>query len=177
MLSKSLGNDFTIIEDGVCGRTVALDDPMFVGRNGLKSIENSIRSNSPIDLLIIMLGTNDLKYFYRMTAEKITENCGKLIDKAISSCENPDSIQILLISPILLGENILSINSTYNAQSVKTSHSLAKEFENLAKKKNCYFLAAENYAVASDVDCEHMTAAEHKKLATAIEKEILKIFK
>ena len=117
---------FTIIEDGVCGRTLALDDPMFVGRNGLKSIENSIRSNSPIDLLIIMLGTNDLKYFYRMTAEKITENCGKLIDKAISSCENPDSIQILLISPILLGENILSINSTYNAQSVKTSHSLAK---------------------------------------------------
>ena len=84
LLSKSLGDDFTIIEDGVCGRTLALDDPMFSGRNGLKSIENSIRSNSPIDLLIIMLGTNDLKYFYRMTAEKITENCGKLIDKAIS---------------------------------------------------------------------------------------------
>ena len=60
---------------------------------------------------------------------------------------------------------------------MRTLHSLAKEFENLAKKKNCYFLAAENYAVASDVDCEHMTAAEHKKLATAIEKEILKIFK
>ena len=177
LLSKSLGDDFTIIEDGVCGRTLALDDPMFVGKKEIKSIENSIRSNSPIDLLIIMLGTNDLKYLYRMAAEKITENCGKLIDKAISSCENPDSIQILLISPILLGENILSINSTYNAQSVKTSHSLAKEFENLAKKKNCYFLAAENYAVASDVDCEHMTAAEHKKLATAIEKEILKIFK
>lgn len=177
LLSKSLGNDFTIIEDGVCGRTVALDDPMFSGRNGLKSIENSIRSNSPIDLLIIMLGTNDLKYFYKMTAEKITANCGKLIDKAISSCGNPNSLQILLISPILLGENILSINSTYNAQSVKTSHSLATKFENLAKKKNCYFLAAENYAVASEVDCEHMTAAEHKKLATAIEKEIRKIFK
>ena len=46
---------------------------------------------------------------------------------------------------------------------------LATEFENLAKKKNCYFLAAENYAVASEVDCEHMTAAEHKKLATVIE--------
>ena len=63
LLSKSLGDDLTIIEDGVCGRTLAIDDPMFVSRNGLKSIENSIRSNSPIDLLIIMLGTNDLKYF------------------------------------------------------------------------------------------------------------------
>ena len=63
LLSKSLGDDFTINEDGVCGRTLAIDDPMFVSRNGLKSIENSIRSNSPIDLLIIMLGTNDLKYF------------------------------------------------------------------------------------------------------------------
>lgn len=91
LLSKSLGDDFTIIEDGVCGRTLALDDPMFVGRNGLKSIENSIRSNSPIDLLIIMLGTNDLKYFYRMTAEKSQKTAESLLIKLFL----PVKIQIL----------------------------------------------------------------------------------
>lgn len=175
LLSKSLGDNFKIIEDGVCGRTIALDDPMFSGRNGLKSIENSIRSNSPIDLLIIMLGTNDLKYFYGMTAKKIAQNCGRLIDKAVFSDEE-SSIKILLISPVLLGDNILSVSPTYNTQSVTASRLLAAEFEALSKRKNCYFLAAEDYAKASEVDCEHMTAAEHKKLAKAIEEKIRQIF-
>lgn len=176
LLSRSLKDDFIIIEDDLCGRTVALDDPFCAGRNGLESIENSIKSNSLIDLIIIMLGTNDLKYFYGMTAKKIAENCGRLIDKAVASCENSDSIQVLLVSPILLGENILMINSTYNEQSVIASHSLAKEFEELAEEKCCYFLAAENYAKASDIDCEHMNEIEHKKLAVAVEGKIREIF-
>lgn len=176
LLSKSLKDDFIIIEDGLCGRTTALDDPFCAGRNGLKSIENSVKSNSPINLLIIMLGTNDLKHIYGMTAKKIAENCGSIIDKALDSCENSDSMRVLLISPILLGEDILSLNTTYNTQSVSASHSLAKEFEALSKEKNCYFLAAENYAKASAADCEHMTASEHKKLAIAIEEKIREIF-
>lgn len=176
LLSKSLKEDFIIIEDGLCGRTTALDDPFCEGRNGLKSIKSSIKNNSPIDLLIIMLGTNDLKHIYKMTAKKIAENCGRVIDKAFDYCENPDSMRILLISPILLGENILALNTTYNTQSVSASHSLVNELKALAKEKNCYFLSAENYAKASEVDCEHMAASEHKKLATAIEEKIREIF-
>lgn len=176
LLSNSLKDNFTIIEDGLCGRTVALDDPFCDGRNGLKSIGNSVRENSPIDLLIIMLGTNDLKAFYGMNAKKIAENCGKLIDKALDSCENPSTMKILLVSPILLGKNILAINSAYNTQSVTASHLLSKEFKALAEEKNCYFLAAENYAKTSDLDCEHMSSEEHKKLAVAIERKIREIF-
>lgn len=176
LLSNSLKDNFTIIEDGLCGRTTALDDPFCDGRNGLKSIGNSVRENSPIDLLIIMLGTNDLKAFYGMTAKMIAENCEKLIDKALDSCENPNAMKILLVSPILLGKNILSINSTYNIQSVTASHSLSKEIKVLAEKRNCYFLAAENYAKTSDLDCEHMTSEEHKKLAVVIESKIREIF-
>lgn len=176
LLANSLKDNFIIIEDGLCGRTTALDDPFCDGRNGLKSIENSVRKNSPIDLLIIMLGTNDLKVFYRMTAKKIAKNCGKIIEKALAFCENSDSIKILIVSPILLGENILAINSTYNIQSITVSHLLSKELKALAEEKNCHFLSAEDYAKASELDCEHMAPDEHKKLAVAIESKIREIF-
>lgn len=177
LLAKSLGADFNIIENGVCGRTTALDDPFVSGRNGLAEINDVMKKYAPVDLVILMLGTNDLKTFYEMTAASITENCGRVIDRILNPAYGRNEVpKVLLISPILLGENILAVKADYNQASVDASQSLAAEYEALAKEKSCYFLRAEDFAKPSPLDCEHMNESNHKKLALAIEDTVKKVF-
>ena len=50
-----------IIEEGLCGRTLCLDDPYDEDRNGTKMISMVLKTHAPIDVVFIMLGTNDAK--------------------------------------------------------------------------------------------------------------------
>lgn len=176
LLAKALGEDFCVIENGVCGRTNALDDPRADGRNGLSTIESIMDKYSPIDLVILMLGTNDLKSFYGMTAKSIAQDCERVIEKILLpqySINKPP--KILLVSPILLGENILSIKSYYDETSIKVSRLISTEYEALARDRNYYFMRAEDFAEPSPIDCEHMDEIGHKNLAAALENAVKEI--
>ncbi|WP_166416572.1 GDSL-type esterase/lipase family protein [Cochlodiniinecator piscidefendens] len=76
-----------LIEECLPGRTTVHDDPEFMGdiMNGLRHLPVALKSHSPLDTLIIMLGTNDLKSRFNPSAEKIAKNIGKLIDCAIKT--------------------------------------------------------------------------------------------
>lgn len=174
LIAQALGENFRVIENGVCGRTTAMDDPRAAGRNGLADIDSVMEQYSPVDLVILMLGTNDLKTFYGMNERKIAENCGRIIDKI----ENLKygAPKILLVSPILMGDNILSIKPLYDKNSLIVSRSIAAEYEMLAKEKGCFFMRAEDYADPSSVDCEHMDEVGHRNLARAIAAKVKEIF-
>ena len=60
ILQSSLGDGFRVIEEGLCGRTTCFDDPFSPNRNGLAYLTVALETHCPLDLLIIMLGTNDL---------------------------------------------------------------------------------------------------------------------
>ena len=78
-VAEFLGKDYRIIDEGLCGRTTSFDDPLTYGLNGLSTLEPIIKSHSPLDLLVVMLGTNDCKGYFGATARNIMEGLRRLV--------------------------------------------------------------------------------------------------
>ena len=79
ILQKLLGNEYRIIEEGLNGRTTVFEDPSKAGRNGKAYLEVCLESHKPIDLIIISLGTNDLKTKFSASENVIAQNMRRLI--------------------------------------------------------------------------------------------------
>ena len=80
-LQAMLGSDYRVLEEGLNGRTTMFDCPMEDHRNGLNDIDVALLTHAPIDLVVIMLGTNDTKIAFRMTDYIIAHGIERLIDK------------------------------------------------------------------------------------------------
>src|SRR5690242_20379631 len=95
-----------VVEEGLNGRTTLWDDPFAEGRNGKTHLLPCLRSHAPIDLLVIMLGTNDLKTIFARAAHEIALGAGTLVDIALASGTGPGAgpPRVLLVSPPRLGE-------------------------------------------------------------------------
>ena len=101
LLSKYLGENYSIKEEGLSGRTTVFPDPLFEGLDGLSYISPCLMTHEPVDLLIIMLGTNDTKERFGATASNIAKGLERLTKKAISTTEAwRDKPNILLIAPL-----------------------------------------------------------------------------
>ena len=68
VLADLLGPEFTVIEEGCNGRTTVFDDPLEGWKNGLDYLKPCLNSHKPIDLVILMLGSNDLKDIFHASA-------------------------------------------------------------------------------------------------------------
>lgn len=95
----TLGEEYTVIEEGLCGRTAVFDDPLNEGMNGLAYLNPCLMSHSPIDYLIIMLGTNDCKERFSATPKNIADGMKRLIMKAKHTDAWRENQQILLLAP------------------------------------------------------------------------------
>ena len=105
VMAKALGDGFEVIEEGLNGRATVFESPLAPGRNGLPYLTPCLLSHTPVDLVTIMLGTNDLKSAYGLTAPEISGGAGVLVDAARSSLSGPDGDppRVLLVSPVPLG--------------------------------------------------------------------------
>ena len=81
LLEKYLGNGYIVREEGLSGRTTVFEDPLFEGLSGLSAIFGCLMSHEPVDLLIIMLGTNDTKERFGCNAENIAKGLERLTKK------------------------------------------------------------------------------------------------
>jgi len=159
--------DYRICEEGLVGRTTVFEDATRIGRNGSKLLPVLLETHSPIDTVILMLGTNDCKAVNKASPKVITMGLEVLV-KQIKSF-NP-STRIVLVSPILLGEKVYleDFDPEFNQQSVLTSKELKAYFRRLAEEYDCKFLAASDVAEPSEIDQEHMDEISHKALAEHI---------
>ena len=72
IMASCLGDDWTVVEEGLPGRTTVFDDPIEgQHKNGLRMLRGLLESHREIDLVIIMLGTNDLKFRFSVSATDI----------------------------------------------------------------------------------------------------------
>ena len=128
-LEKLLGDSYQVVEEGLCGRTSAFEDKTEPGRCGLDSIERVIKEQEPLDLLIVMLGSNDCKTQFGAAAEEITEGVKKVIQKARESSSK--GFDILLIAPAMMTERIADsgFGSEFDMRSVAVSRELAKNYQ------------------------------------------------
>jgi len=81
LLQQKLGQDYRVEECGLNGRTTMFDDPLAEDRNGLASINVTLQMHYPVDMVIIMLGTNDVKEFFGMPPYIIARGAGRIIEK------------------------------------------------------------------------------------------------
>ena len=80
ILQALLGDQFRIIEEGLRGRTTVWDDPFKPDRNGFKTLIPLLDSHMPLDLVVLMLGTNDLKHIYGTYAADAARGANRLIE-------------------------------------------------------------------------------------------------
>lgn len=177
ILSQRLGlENYRIIEEGLCGRTTIFDDPLRDGRRGTEMFSSILESHNPIDIIIIMLGTNDCKTVYGATADIIGKGVTKLIGQThIYSGYS----KILLISPIHLGEHVWKedYDPEFSKESILVSKELAEVYKKVSKKENTYFLDASLHANPSSIDQEHLGEEGHAHLAEAVWNKIKEIEK
>lgn len=167
----------TVIEEGLNGRTSAFLDPGLPWATGTDYIEACVCSHDPFDLLIIMLGTNDMKTYVCNCADISAKGIAKVAAMARNALGQQD-LKVLIVSPIEISERCLEIEEIklqFNADSVSNSKKLKKDLQEQADLQHCYFLNAAEYAKASDVDAIHLDLAGNAMLAEAIAAKVKEI--
>lgn len=182
LLQEKLGRDFLVIEEGLSGRTTSFTDPIHEGLNGLDSIYSCLMSHEPVDLLVIMLGTNDTKERFGASAACISLGLKRLLHKAISTtdCWNNGKANILVVSPQNIDKRYESsdVGETMGRGCAEKSQGLAEKFAEIAQLAGCHFMDANKVLTApvNDIDYMHLTLEGHRQLADALAKKITELF-
>ena len=175
ILNEKLGlENYRVIEEGLCGRTTVFEDPLRKSRCGINILPAILETNRPIDIVVVMLGTNDCKTIFGATAEVIGKGISSIIEQIRTYSSGS---KILLISPIHLGEDVWKkeYDPEFSAASVSISKELATVYKDIAEKENIYFLDAASYAVPSSVDQEHLDEEGHRLLAEAVYDKVIEM--
>ena len=165
-LQAMLGDEFYVAEDGLIGRTSAFPDTHRYGRSAMDFLPVAIESHSPLDYLIVMLGTNDCKIDKTRSAEDVGAGMDKLVRLVIGML--PAWTKILLVAPPPLGPSAPQRDPEYDAQSLAVSQGVAAQYQMIAEAYGLRFLDAGTVAQMSALDGEHLDPDGHKKLAAAI---------
>ncbi len=184
VMQKKLGSSFRVIEEGLNGRTTALDDPDDVypqAKNGLKYLNPCLRSHYPLDLIIFMLGTNDLKIRFFTSVSDIAKNTGELIKHARGDLSYLQGYgpKILLIAPTVIGNTIdtsMFGPAFPGKKSVSYSMKLADKLRETAGRLSCNFLNAADIVKPNDVDAIHLTPQGHRVLGEAAARKVEEIY-
>ena len=173
LLAGLLGDEYLVLEEGLGGRTTVFRDPLTEGLCGLDAIFPVLMSHKPVDLLIVMLGTNDTKERFGVTAECIAVGMERLIVKARNTeCWANGRPNILLVAPphILDGLYGGPFGGIMGSGCPEKSRELAHFYKAVADRRGCAFLDAEGIAEFNSTDCMHLTGKGHRALAQELAK-------
>ena len=174
---KKLGEDYLVIEEGLSGRTTCFSDPIHEALSGLDYIYPCLMSHEPVDLLVIMLGTNDTKERFGSSAACIALGLKRLVAKAIAAtdCWAGQKPNILIITPKTIDKDYehTEVAATMGRGCAEKSEGLREEYPKIAKLMGCHYFDA-NTAVKENnhIDYMHLTAQGHQELADALAKLI-----
>ena len=169
VMAEALGADWTVIEEGLPGRTTVHDDPIEgAWKNGLTVLPAILDSHRPIDLVVILLGCNDLKACFSVTAADIAESCGRLVRTVQASAAGPDGAApaVLLVSPPPVEET--GVLAEMFAGGAKKSRGLAGAISAVAERTGAGFFDARTVASVDPLDGIHYSADTHRALGLAM---------
>lgn len=180
ILQKNLGEDFEIIEEGLNSRTLTSDDKREgkEGKNGYIYLLPCLDTHDPIDLVVLMLGTNELKYEYNKTPEEIGELLEEYFVKKILTRKSQfkDTYpKLLIITPPVVREHneVYGDDDKYKGAEAK-SLKLNNIYEDIAKRNNCYFINNDN--LITGPDGIHLTKESHRFLGEKVTNKIKEIY-
>lgn len=176
ILRKNLGGNYFIIEEGLNSRTTVWDDPLHGGyKNGRKYLIPCLASHRPVDLVILFLGTNDLKTRFSLSAAEIASSISVLVDLILESQAGPheNAPKLLLVAPPLITE-LSNFAEEFEGGKSK-SLLLGKYYRQVAEEYDTAFLDASKVVVASDLDGIHLNVEEHIKLGQVMADKVKEI--
>ena len=163
LLQARLGADFLVLEEGLSGRTTVFADPLHGYLAGVDHIVPCLMSHEPVDLLIIMLGTNDTKDRFCVTAEAIAVGLQRLVKLAQSTeCWGGRAPNILVIAPPPIGDELR--DPCMGTGCAERSRGLAAAFAAAAEALGVHFMDAAGCDF-NTVDYMHLSRAGHAQLA------------
>ena len=174
LLQRHLGEAWHVIAEGLPGRTTVYDDPRGEWLNGQRTLRPILASHAPVSVLILMLGTNDLKTIFNADAATIAANIGTLIDDVRRFEVGPamQSPRVLVLSPIPINEAAIPHNASAGGD-VK-SRALAHCLEAVCAQRQAAFL---DLAPCGSVqnDGEHLDPSTHARIARAVAHTVLSL--
>jgi lysophospholipase L1-like esterase len=167
-LQAALGGDYWVIEEGLKGRTTVLDDPSRQAKNGLTYLRPCLDSHAPLDLLVLMLGTNDLKFRFGLSAYDVAVNIGMLLHTVQQGGYRSDGSAppVLLVAPPHVGP-MTDLADLYAGAEEKSRH-LARQLRPVATEAGCRFLDASEVVSPSLADGVHLDADQHARLGARL---------
>jgi len=175
VLAARLGAEYRVIEEGLNGRTTRWDDPIEVGRNGLTYLRACIESHQPLDLIIVMLGTNDLKRRFDLSASDIAQSAAHLAETAWRFAQAPDGshAEVLLVAPPAVC-TLTEFDQMFDGAREK-SRQFSRYYRLAAGWRHVPFFDAGSVIVSSEKDGIHFDADEHRKLGEALADEVRRL--
>jgi len=166
---NKLGKDIRVIEDCLNGRRTMYEDPIRSGRNGLEGLSQRIEINSPLELVILMLGTNDFQANHEHTAQDAAKGMKALINEIRQTSLEPGMLmpEILVIAPPPISEPKGDIAIKFKDGNKKCI-GLSEAYEELCIEQKCSFFDAGKITTSSKVDGVHFDLDQHLVFGNAI---------
>jgi lysophospholipase L1-like esterase len=158
-----------VIEDCLNGRRTVWDDPFKPGRNGLIGLAQRVEVNSPLTLVMLMLGTNDLQSMHPHTAWHAAQGMATLVGAIRQAPIEPGMpvppVLIIAPPPILMPRGPIAAKFIGAADKAA---GLADAYRSMASELDCPFFDAGSVTPASAVDGIHLDADQHRTLGLAL---------
>lgn len=177
VMKSHLGEDWHVIEEGLSGRTTVHSDPIEgAHKNGRMYLRPCLQSHAPIDLVILMLGTNDLKARFHMPPSEVAMGIGCLVHDIRELAPGPHGHdpEIMIVAPPPMLDDIKEWEAIFAGAQGK-SRKLAHEFEVMADSLEVHFFDAGTVCNCAPEDGFHINDEAHRLLGEALAQEVLAI--
>lgn len=173
VMGAALGPGWQVIEEALPGRTTVHDDPIEGrDRNGLSALPMVLGSHRPIDLLLVMLGTNDLKARFAVTPEDIAASVARLVLTVRASAAGPDGRPpaVMVIAPVPILE--AGCLAGFFRGGAAKSRELGRCYRAMADRLGVPMLDLGPIAAVDPLDGVHLDAEMHAVIGRAAAKAI-----
>lgn len=163
------GRKVRVVEDCLNGRRTVWDDPFKPGRNGLVGLAQRIEIHSPLDLVVLMLGTNDFQSMHPHNAWHSSQGIAALVSAIRSAPIEPGMPvpPVLVVAPPPIRSPAGPIAPKFEGGEAKCGD-LAPAYEAVCRELGCAFFDAATVVASSAVDGVHLDAPQHLALGQAL---------
>ena len=185
VLQKGLGAEYAVTEEGLGYRTTVFTQfPDFPYRNGQTMLEGCLRSHYPLDLVIIMLGTNDLRTVPLPSEEKLERGMEALASQVRGNTEigpgGSKAPELLIVAPPFITPSQPDDRTEvwdifHGSEGEAMSRRFPEIYRSAAEKYNGFFLNAQEFTVPDPRDGVHLDASSHIRLGKAVAEKVREI--
>lgn len=173
VLQERLGPQAQVVTDGLRGRTTAFDEHLAAcDRNGARILPTTLYTHAPLDLVIFLLGSNDMKPALAGTAAAAMQGMRRLVEIVRLNATRDGTDEppaVLIVAPPPLCETANPEYAAMFAGGVEQSRMLAGFYADLADVEGCGFFDAGSVARTSAIDGVHLDAANTRAIGAGLE--------